>query len=69
MLGLNDPILLGLLTDATPLSERLDTAARQLQGMHTGGELAALSQDTRTVLAGLALFLVGAADEAREFAV
>ncbi len=53
-------------TTTVPLSDQLARAASQLAALHTAGELAPLAPYLRTEIAGLALFLFGAADRARE---
>lgn len=62
--------ILSLLTEidttSDAVSDQLARAASQLSAMHCGGELDGLPPHTRTTVAGLALFLLGAADRVRE---
>ena len=63
-------MILSLLTDVdcpdAPLSDQLKRAASQLSAMRCAGELDELPEDTRTTVSALALFLLGAADRARD---
>lgn len=52
-------------TTTVPLSDQLARAASQLAALHTAGEFAPLAPYVRTEIAGLAMFLLGAADRAR----
>ena len=53
-------------TTSEAVSDQLARAASQLSAMHCAGELDGLPSHTRTAIAGLALFMLGAADRVRE---